>query len=152
MKIKAISLFICLLLIVLCFVGCKDTEGTDSDVSSNTGTTSSIPIVIVDDGDENDSEATQSELDEIINDWENNNPTINIEVDTDDKDDNSSTNGSDATTSKEQDNNSSNDSSDSSTSQESSDNGSTDNSTDNSSNTDSSETGSEDDGYFDVAV
>ena len=150
MKTKVINLFICLLLIVLCFTGCKDTTDTNSDISSNTGTISGVPMVIVDDEDE--VENTQSEIDEILNDWENNNPNINVEVDTDDKDDNSSTNSSRSTTSKEQGNNTSNDSSDSSTSQGSSDDNSSNNSSDNSSNTDNSDTGSEDDGYFNVAV
>lgn len=161
MKIKKISLILCLLLIVLCLVGCKDAEG-NSDLSSNLGTTSGVPIVIVD---EDDSENSQSELDEILNDWENNNPTIDIEIDTADNGDNSNSynnNSGGTSTNSSSDVEENDSSSDDFVSSNSQDQGSSENSsdddvsntssTDNSSNTDSSDTGSEDDGYFDVAV
>lgn len=149
MEIKKISLILCFLLLVLCFAGCKDAE-SDFDVSSNLKTTSSVPIVIVDD--EDDSATTQSEIDKILNDWENNNPTVNIEVDT--SDESNDLNSSNDNSSETVTSGSSNDNSDSSTSQEQepSDNISADESSNNSSGTDSGETSSEDDGYFDVAV
>lgn len=144
MKIKVFSLFLCFVLIALCLLGCKDAKDTGSDLSSNSETVSSVPIVIVD-GEKDNSSATQSEIDEIINDWENNTPNISIETDT------SSTNSTNSTSSK--DNNSNTESS--SKNQKLENSSSTDNNSNESSSdtvSDETESENEDDGYFDVAV
>lgn len=131
MKIKLTCLLLCLLLTLLCCVGCKDKGNVVSDISSTSG--SSVQIVVSDD----EEEITQSELDEIINDWENNNPSINVEVDSTESDDkNSSSDGGSSSQSQESNGSST-------------DENSSDSSEDNSSDTGSKD---EDDGYFDVAV
>lgn len=146
---KKIFLGFIVFVLILCFVACKDTEVYLSDTSSNNDKGTSVPIVIVDD--ENDEELTQSEIDEITEGWEDNNPTVSIEIGTSDKDDNSNTssdnekenssgNSSNVTTSEKEDNNDETSSNDDSNEENSS------------SDKENTESDKEDDGYFDVAV
>ena len=137
-----------IVIMLSCFVGCQEDKDIQKDNSSiNNGSfiddnTSKVPVVIVDDEDE-DSSKTQSEKDEIIDEWENIAPDIEVEVNPSDssvpnesKPNNSST---DITSSEkeESDNNSSeNQSSDDTSSKEE----------------EVSKPNRPDDGYFDVAV
>lgn len=133
-------------LLLFCFVGCQENDDvqsvtSDDEVSSTDNGTSKVPVVIVD-NETDDSSSAQSEVDEIIDDWENVVPDIDVEVNSTDKDD-----SSDTTTS----NNSSDDAVSSEKEEtESSENQSSDNTS--SKEDEVSNPNRPDDGYFDVAV
>lgn len=152
---KEMNKFLVLFAVVIlsfCFVGCQegssaandvssgDKTSTNDNASSDDGVSSKVPVVIVDSEKENSSD-TESKVEEIIDNWENTVPDINIEVDSSDD------NSSDTTTS----NNSSGDAT--SSEKEDNDVSKNESSTDVSSKEDeTSKPARPDDGYFDVAV
>lgn len=130
MKIKIIGLIICLALTVLCFAGCKDDTVTSSEPSATTPTQSGSV-----DANSND-EITESQLDEIIEEWESNTPQLEIEGGSSDKTDDTTTSSTNSDTA----------------SSSSNDTQSGDGTEDTDSSSDTEDTESEDDGYFNVAV
>lgn len=133
MKIKLFSI-VAVLLFLLCLGGCKS---KDKNNESNTSETTSVPIVITED---ESSETTESDIEEIVDKWENSTPKVEIEVG---KKPTESTGSKDTTTS----NNSSSEPSSSASSEEQN-NSSEDNSSEEGNNSSTKP----DDGYFDVAV
>ena len=78
-KSNKVIIFFVLVTMLLGFVGCKDNEAVQQDNSSIQSEGSKVPIVIVDD---DASSTTQSDVDQVIDDWENTTPSIEVEIDT----------------------------------------------------------------------
>ena len=154
MKSKKNS-FILILALILCFVtACKETGDIQSDNSSVQSTASGVMVVIVDDEADGHSE-TQSEMEDLIDEWENIAPDIEIEADDSSKDNSSlSGNNSDSTITDEPETDNSSSNITSSEKDKSDNNSSENQSSDDTSSEDDddAEPNRPDDGYFDVAV
>ena len=145
MKNKIISI-VAILLLVLSLGGCKS---KDKSEANDTNETTSVPIVIVD---ENSSETTQSQIDEITDKWENSTPKLEIE---DSKKPTESTGGKDSATGNNSDNKPNSSVSGEEQNNSSKDNSSSEETTpseDSSSSEEENTSKVPDDGYFNVTV